>query len=85
MERDYYALVDGGVFANNPTLCAYAETKWMQDAKMFRKEDDILVVSLGTGELTRPLYYDQSKWWGVGRWAQPILSVVFDGVSDAVD
>ena len=24
-EVDYFALVDGGVYANNPTLCAYTE------------------------------------------------------------
>jgi predicted acylesterase/phospholipase RssA len=81
---DYYALVDGGVFANNPTLCAYAEAKWMRDDGLFPEEDDFLIVSLGTGELTRALYYDHTKGWGVGRWAQPILSVVFDGVADSV-
>ena len=26
-ESEYWALVDGGVFANNPTMCAYAEAK----------------------------------------------------------
>ena len=82
---DYYALVDGGVFANNPTSCAYAEAQWMKGQEMFGAEDDFLVVSLGTGELTRALYYDQAKGWGLGRWAQPILSVVFDGVADSVD
>lgn len=78
--RDYYAIVDGGVFANNPAMCAYAEAK-----STHPQADDFLVVSLGTGEFTRPLIFDEVKGWGLAQWAQPILSVVFDGVSDTVD
>lgn len=76
---DYYALVDGGVFANNPAMCAYAEAK-ADDARA-----DVLLVSLGTGELVRPIFYDEAKDWGLLNWAQPILGTVFDGVSDTVD
>ncbi|GAB4259505.1 CBASS cGAMP-activated phospholipase [Thermincola ferriacetica] len=77
---DYYALIDGGVFANNPALCAYAEA-----IRMFPGAEDFVLVSLGTGELTRPLSYEEVKGWGLFRWAQPILNVVFDGVSDTID
>jgi Patatin len=77
---DYYSLIDGGVFANNPAMCAYAEAK----SNQFDAKAEILVISLGTGEMTRPLPYLQIKHWGV-RWAQPILDVVFDGASDTVD
>ena len=76
----YYALVDGGVFANNPAMCAYAEAR-----TLWPEEEDLLVVSLGTGELTRPIPYDDARGWGLAKWAQPILGVVFDGVSDTVD
>ncbi len=27
MTNEFYALIDGGVFANNPALCAYAEVR----------------------------------------------------------
>lgn len=40
--NDYMALVDGGVFANNPALCAYAEAKviWAkQNAQRLREAD----------------------------------------------
>jgi uncharacterized protein len=77
---DYYALVDGGVFANNPAMCAYAEVRNTRPGA-----GDFLLVSLGTGELTRSLPYEEVKGWGLALWAQPILSVVFDGVSDTVD
>jgi uncharacterized protein len=43
------------------------------------------VLSLGTGEPTRQIRYDQDTDWGLAMWAQPLISVVFDGVSDAVD
>ena len=76
----YYALVDGGVYANNPAMCAYVEAISRQTEPC-----DYLVLSLGTGELTRPIRYDDAKDWGLAMWAQPILNVVFDGVSDTVD
>lgn len=74
------ALVDGGVYANNPAMCGYVEAR-----RLWRAEQSFCVVSLGTGELTRPIPYDEAKGWGLAKWAQPILGVVFDGVSDAVD
>jgi uncharacterized protein len=84
---DYYALIDGGVFANNPALCAYVEARGYleMEGSPYPPDADLLLVSLGTGELTRTLPYEEAKEWGLVRWAQPILSVVFDGVSDTVD
>ncbi|RMG52504.1 MAG: patatin [Acidobacteria bacterium] len=77
---DYYALIDGGVFANNPALCGFVEAK-----TMFPQAEDILLVSLGTGQLTRRIPYDEARGWGLARWAQPLLNVVFHGVSATVD
>jgi patatin-like phospholipase/acyl hydrolase len=74
------AFVDGGIYANNPAMCAYVEAR-----KIHPEENDFLVVSLGTGELTRSLPYEEVKGWGLALWAQPILNVVFDGVADTVD
>jgi predicted acylesterase/phospholipase RssA len=68
-------LVDGGVFATNPAVCAFAQVGGRPD----------LLVSLGTGEHTRPLHFDEVKDWGQINWARPILDVVFDGGQDAVD
>jgi len=74
------ALIDGGVFVNNPAMSAFSEAK-----RLFPEEDAFLLVSLGTGQLTRPIFFEEAKDWGKVQWALPILSVVFDGVSDAVD
>ncbi len=88
IELDGAVLVDGGVFANNPAMCAYAEVKKLQadpKQKQFCSEMPILLVSLGTGEHTRPISYMEARDWGTIEWIRPILNVVFDGVSDAVD
>jgi uncharacterized protein len=72
--------IDGGVHSNNPAMCAYVEAR-----KTYPEENDFLVVSLGTGEQTRNMPYEEVKGWGLAQWARPILNVVFDGVSDTVD
>lgn len=81
-DRD--VLVDGGVFANNPALCAYAEARQTL-AREGREGADILLVSLGTGLYCRPFRYEDAKVWGVAGWAKPVLDVIFDGVADTVD
>ncbi len=80
-DNDYLSFIDGGIYANNPALCAYIDAK-----TMYGKEDrDIMLLSLGTGRFTKRYYHDEIKNWGVVRWARPILNCVFDGVSDTVD
>jgi uncharacterized protein len=78
--RPHGGLVDGGVYANNPAMCAYVEAK-----DIYGTDEEVLLVSLGTGQHTRPIHYAEAKDWGLAMWAKPILSVVFDGVSDTVD
>jgi predicted acylesterase/phospholipase RssA len=68
-------LVDGGVFAVNPAVFAYAEAGGAPE----------LLLSLGTGEHTRPLPYETVRDWGKLEWAEPIIDVVFDGGAGAVD
>jgi patatin-like phospholipase/acyl hydrolase len=75
-----YALVDGGVYALNPGLVAYAEL-----AAAGRGDEVDLVVSLGTGSHTRRLRYEDVRGWGRLEWARPIIDVVFDGSAQTVD
>ncbi len=78
--RADYTLVDGGVFANNPGMCAFVDASAAK-----ARVEDTLMVSLGTGVLTRPLPYGEARHWGLVGWSRRILDVVFDGVSDTVD
>lgn len=73
-------LIDGGIFANNPAMCAWAEAR-----KLHPQAADVLLVSLGTGQHTRPIHYDEARTWGLAKWAQPAFACVMDGVSDTVD
>lgn len=75
-----YALIDGGVYATNPALCALADL-----ARDGRTDDVELLVSLGTGSHTRPLPYELVRGWGQLEWARSIIDVVFDGVADTTD
>ena len=78
--NDYYALVDGALFAYNPGMCAYVEA-----LNRFPGHDSVIMVSLGTGKLTRRLPYDEVKDWGAARWAQPAFALMCDGICDVVD
>jgi len=73
------SLIDGGVFALNPAMSAYAEVARETDAS------DVVLLSLGTGEHTRKRQFDEVKDWGLVEWARPLIDIVFDGSSDAVD
>lgn len=77
---DYYALVDGAVFAYNPGMCAYVHAM-----ERFPDAQEFLMVSLGTGEHTRRLGYEDVKDWGAARWAQPVFSVMCDGQATSVN
>ena len=72
-------LIDGGIFMNSPSVSAYAEAR-----KLF-PEDPIAVLSLGTGELTRPIAFEEARTWGSALWVMSLLDCMFDGVSKAAD
>jgi patatin-like phospholipase/acyl hydrolase len=75
-----YTLVDGGVFATNPAMCALAEVS--RAGKLGEVE---LLLSLGTGAQEAPIRYEDARGWGQLEWAPRIVDVVFDGVSETVD
>jgi uncharacterized protein len=73
-----YPLIDGGVYAINPAMCAYAEV-------VGNGSDVSVIAALGTGAHTKAYDIDDVKGWGRIEWAQPVLDMVFDGVGDTVD
>lgn len=78
---DWYGAVDGGVFANNPAMCALTAAY-----KIYPDLEDrpILLVSLGTGTYERPIPYKEAVGWGELRWLHPVLSILMDGNADTV-
>ncbi|MBE9215146.1 patatin-like phospholipase family protein [Plectonema cf. radiosum LEGE 06105] len=93
-------LIDGGVFANNPALCAIAERlrwnnnlpdnpKWNDLISENVQQNDIVVASFGTGQHIKKIGAKQVKQWGALEWLSPrddlpLLDVLFDGAGDAV-
>ena len=79
VDGDQRALIDGGVFVNSPVVCAYAE-----GLKLF-PDEPLMVVSLGTGQLVRPIPYESAKDWGQAGWVMPLLDCMFDGATKAAN
>lgn len=75
-----YALVDGGIYANNPAVAAYAEAR-----HLYRDATEFVIVSVGTGDRKDSITYDQAKNWGLVGWAKQLIPVIMDSVSEAVD
>src|SRR3954451_5563378 len=59
-----YSLVDGGVFAVNPAMCAYADV-------VAAGADISVIAALGTGSHTRAIEFDEARGWGQVGWARP--------------
>lgn len=76
--KQTFTLIDGGVWANNPALCALlaARRRWPQR--------EIALLSLGTGSAKASYSYEQASAFRGAQWARPILSIVLDAVSDSV-
>ena len=75
-----YALVDGGVSVNNPSMAAYAEAR-----SLYPEALAFTVVSVGTGDRQDQITYASAKDWGLIGWAKEIVPVLMDSVSEAVD
>ena len=63
-DNSEFWLIDGGIIANNPTMCAVAEAKrfWEIPLKKIR------VLSIGTGYKTRKINGPASQRWGALGW-----------------
>lgn len=75
--------IDGGVYANNPSMCALAQS---QDPSIPGRPTlaDVVLLSLGTG--TSLVYVPGKRLdWGYAQWAKPLVNIMLDGVSGIAD
>ncbi|MEO1054753.1 MAG: patatin-like phospholipase family protein [Bacteroidota bacterium] len=81
-----YPLVDGGVFANNPAMCAYSEARTMtfEGKTDYPCVEDMMFVSVGTGGVKEPYMFDSAKDWGMLQWIQPVIDIMMSGNSETV-
>ncbi|VEB40201.1 Patatin [Chromobacterium violaceum] len=73
---------DGGVFANNPAMCALAQTR---DARLARAipPESVSMLSLGTG--FNASHLDGDNDWGALQWGRNLTGLLMDGVNDVAD
>lgn len=75
-------LVDGGVYAGNPSMCALVEAIkiWPQE-----QINNFYMLSIGTGKALKPYHYNKTKHFGYLHWLHPILDILMASVSETVD
>jgi patatin-like phospholipase/acyl hydrolase len=77
-----YACVDGGVFANNPALCAYSEVRNAKDEPTAK---EMFIVSIGTGSQVEAYPYDKAKNWGEIGWVKPVIDIMMSGAAEVTE
>jgi patatin-like phospholipase/acyl hydrolase len=63
-------LLDGGLYANNPSMCAYIEAR-----KTFPRARKFFILSLGTGNRQYGISHHQMRKWGYLDWVSPVRGV----------
>lgn len=69
VDKERYGFLDGGIFANNPTLLAVQNAQ-----KRFPNAKHFQVISLGTGEEAPDNLFDKLENSGQITWAAPLIS-----------
>jgi uncharacterized protein len=77
-----YNLIDGGVFAGNPGLCAYIEARKLENHP---EASQMLILSLGTGQLETPYKCKEADKWGKLQWIEPMIDILLSGSTDIND
>ncbi|XP_076896673.1 patatin-like protein 7 [Bidens hawaiensis] len=79
--------VGGGVAMSNPTAAAITHVLHnKQEFPFVRGVEDLLVLSLGTGQSLEGNYdYDRVKGWKAKDWARPVARISGDSSADMVD
>lgn len=67
------ALVDGALFANNPSQDALLLGQKLRD----EEGNSVLLLSIGTGRSARKHTFEQAWGWGVLGWMDPLLEIAF--------
>lgn len=78
----YQGYIDGGVVANNPSMCALAQA--LDASTGGQRLVDLALLSLSTGRYLHYLVAENSD-WGWVQWARPMIDLVLEGTADAVD
>lgn len=75
-------LVDGGVYANNPSMCAVVEAVKLWPELTIR---DYCLLSIGTGKTEKSYQWEKTHKYGYLSWLQPIIDILTSSVTETVD
>ena len=79
-------LIDGAVFAGNPTNCAIVEAnKTVYESCANPDITDLFVVSAGTGKQRKKYDHNKAKKWGAIGWARPVIDVLLSASAEVTD
>jgi uncharacterized protein len=77
--------IDGGVFANNPSMVALVQAISERNKTIERANiDDIVLLSVGTG-VSLSYIKGQTLDWGYAQWVKPLINILMDGVAGISD
>ncbi len=71
-------MIDGGMFANNPTICAMVEAYRLYGSTNFT------IVSIGTGIEPVKADFSGAGHWGDIQWLAPVISILTTSNSQTV-
>jgi len=79
------SLIDGGIYANDPTMCLLAEALNQGYAP-----ENIFILTIGTGKTNKVYPYREVREWGLKSWLRkrgdtPLISMIMDGTNETVD
>lgn len=82
-----YSFIDGGVFAYNPSLCAYVEAKqhFNQLRGEFVSAKDMFMVSLGTLSEKKLNHNENIEDWSMPEWFKNLTDIMMSGSAETVD
>jgi uncharacterized protein len=78
----YQGYIDGGVVANNPSMCAVAQALNAETGHQDLEHISVLSVGTGTVPTTLP---EQNSSWGLVQWAPHLIGLMLDGGSGLAD
>ena len=76
--KPLHGFIDGGIFANNPAMCALVEGLKLWNCGIL----EIEMLSIGTGKA--PVSYRNINKWGLFRWIIPLVDTLFVASSEIV-
>ena len=78
----YQGFIDGGVVANNPSMCALAQA--INPETGGQNIHDVVLLSLGTGTRPEFLTHTDSS-WGIGEWGFSLIDLLLDSGTGLAD